>query len=87
MKGIQENEPDEPNVMAIYVIIVVCILTVVATIWGLAEYKGHLDQKLRDEVESVRFKDKEKSLRKEADNKAILEKKLEEAKRGDFNGL
>ena len=42
MKGIQENEPDEPNVMAIYVIIVVCILTVVGTIWGLAEYKGHL---------------------------------------------
>ena len=51
----QENEPDEPNVGAIYVIIVICIVTVVATIWGLAEYKGHLDKKLHNEMKTISF--------------------------------
>ena len=87
MKGQQENEPDEPNVAAIYVIIVVCILTVVGTIWGLAEYKGHLDKKLRNEVERVSFEQRNKTSESEAANKAIVEQKLKAAQKGDFNGL
>ncbi|MCH2206583.1 MAG: hypothetical protein MK132_12015 [Lentisphaerales bacterium] len=87
MKGQQENEPDEPNVGAIYVIIVVCILTVVGTIWGLAEYKGHLDKKLRDQVERVAFEQRNKTVESEAKNQAIVEQKLKSAKKGDFNGL
>ena len=83
----QENEPDEPNVGAIYVIIVICILTVIGSIWGLAEYKGHLDKKLQDSINQAAFEQKEQTLKNEAPSKAIIEQKLKEAKRGDFNGL
>ena len=46
------NEPDEPNIVAVYVIIVLSLVGLAVTMWGLAEYKSHIDKKRLDRVES-----------------------------------
>ena len=49
------SEPDEPNVMAVYIIIVLSLLGLAVTMYGLAEYKGHLDSKRKARIESLAF--------------------------------
>jgi|SaaInlStandDraft_1057018.scaffolds.fasta_scaffold476852_1 hypothetical protein len=83
----QENEPDEPAVGAIYIIIIICISTVIGTIWGLSEYKGHLDKKLHDSINQAVFEQKQQNTEKEAANLAIVNQKVKEAQKRDFEGL
>ena len=45
MKEIKLSEPDNPNTTAIYIIIVLCLVGLAVTFWGLAEYKGYLENK------------------------------------------
>ena len=47
------NEPDEPNIVAVYVIIVLSLVGLAVTMWGLAEYKTHIDSKRQNRVESI----------------------------------
>jgi predicted Holliday junction resolvase-like endonuclease len=83
----QENEPDQPNTVAIYIIIVICLLTVVATIWGLSEYQKHTDKKRQDAIEQSQFEKRQASAERDAANKAIIENKLNEIKKGEIPGL
>ena len=83
----QENEPDNPNVVAVYIIIVISLLTVLVSIWSLAEYKGHLDKKLQDSIQQSVFEQKQQLQESEAANQAIVEQQLKDAKIGDFKGL
>ena len=46
------NEPDEPNIVAVYVIIVLSLVGLAVTMWGLAEYKSHIDKKRIERIES-----------------------------------
>jgi Flp pilus assembly protein TadB len=83
----QENEPDVPNTVAIYIIIVICLLTVVGTIWGLSEYQKHTDKKRLDAIEQAQFERRQASAKRDAANKAIVDKKLKEISKGEIPGL
>jgi hypothetical protein len=51
------NEPDKPNVIAVYIIIVISLVGLAGTMFGLAEYKGHIDKKRANEIsESIKFR-------------------------------
>ena len=59
------NEPDEPNVMAVYIIIVLSLLGLAVTMYGLAEYKGHIDKKRAIEIsDSIKFRGIEQQKKK-----------------------
>ena len=70
-------EPDTPNTTAIYVIIVLCLAGLAVTFWGLAEYKGYLEEKRRTEIEALKFDQREALETKEAPLTEIIDKAVE----------
>ena len=59
------NEPDNPNVIAVYIIIVFSLVGLAITMFGLAEYKGHIDSKRAAEIsESIKFRGAEQQRMK-----------------------
>ena len=56
------NEPDEPNIVAVYVIIVLSLVGLAVTMWGLAEYKSHIDKKRLDRIESAGIEAQQKKM-------------------------
>ncbi|MCM8529283.1 MAG: hypothetical protein NE327_22360 [Lentisphaeraceae bacterium] len=53
------GEPDNPNTVAIYVIIVCCLVGLAITFWGLAEYKGYLEEKRQNKIQTMQFEQRE----------------------------
>ena len=68
------NEPDEPNTVAVYIIIVISLVGLVVSMWGLAEYKGHLDEKRQVRVENIKSEiAKKQAAVNDVDMKAVEE--------------
>lgn len=53
------GEPDNPNTTAIYIIIVLCLAGLAVTFWGLAEYRGYLQEKRQNKIETMQFEQRE----------------------------
>lgn len=53
------GEPDNPNTTAIYVIIILCLAGLAVTFWGLAEYKGYLENKRLKKIQTMQFEQRE----------------------------
>jgi hypothetical protein len=68
------NEPDEPNTVAVYIIIVLSLVGLVVSMWGLSEYQGHMDKKRQTRIENIRSEvAKKKSAAHAVDMKAVEE--------------
>ena len=73
------NEPDEPNITAVYVIIVLSLVGLAITMWGLAEYKGHIDKKRQERIQSVGIEESRKKIEeKDAPGMKVIEQIIEE---------
>ena len=73
------NEPDEPNIVAVYVIIVLSLVGLAVTMWGLAEYKSHIDKKRLERIESAGFEVQQKKMQeKDATGMKAVEDVLKE---------
>ena len=83
----QLNEPDNPNTIAIYIIISISLITLVASFAALKEYKGYIKSK-RDAIVELRpFVERDVITEYEAARKAIVESQLKAADKKDFPGL
>jgi len=83
----QVNEEDAPNTIAIYVIIIISLLTLIVTFYGLSEYRAWITMKRETEINQMPFKVREAREQAVAPNLKIINQKLNEAKQGDFKGL
>lgn len=71
------GEPDNPNTAAIYIIIVCCLAGLALTFWGLSEYKGYLDQKRIDKIQTMQFEQREAINKAEKPLTDIINKAVE----------
>ncbi len=72
------NEPDEPNTVAVYIIIVISLVGLVVTMWGLAEYQGHIDKKRQDRIEHIRSEVAKKKAAAHASDMKVVEEVIKE---------
>lgn len=83
----QVNEEDAPNTIAIYVIIIISLVSLIVIFYGLSEYKGWITEKRQDEINARPFKVREDRAEKAAPNLKIINKVIDEAKQEEFKGL
>jgi hypothetical protein len=73
------NEPDEPNVMAVYIIIVISLVGLAGIMYGLAEYKGHIDKKRAQEIsENIKFRGVDTQEKKNASAMKVINQIINE---------
>lgn len=71
------SEEDKPNTNAIYIIIVSCLVGLGITFYGLAEYKGYLEEKRLNKIQTQQFELKESIKNKNQPAVDVIEKALE----------
>jgi len=71
------GEPDNPNTVAIYIIIVICLSSLAVTFWGLAEYKGYLENKRLKKIQTMQFEQKEAIKKETMPMTEIIDKSIE----------
>ncbi len=71
------SEDDKPNTNAIYIIIISCWLGLAVTFYDLAEYKGYLEQKRLNKIQTQQFELKESLKSKNQPAVEVIEKALE----------
>ncbi|MCM8542164.1 MAG: hypothetical protein NE328_17980 [Lentisphaeraceae bacterium] len=71
------GEPDNPNTVAIYIIIVSCLAGLAVTFWGLAEYRGYLQEKRINKIQTMQFEQREALNKAEKPLTDIINKAVE----------
>lgn len=71
------GEPDNPNTTAIYIIIILCLVGLAATFWGLAEYKGYLENKRLKKIQTMQFEQRETLDKNNKPLTEIIDKAIE----------
>ena len=76
-KEIKLSEEDNPNTVAIYTIIVLCLAGLAVTFWGLAEYKGYLENKRIDKIQTLEFEQRNQQESAEKPLTELIDKAIE----------
>ena len=76
-KEIKLSEEDKPNTTAIYIIIVLCLAGLAVTFWGLAEYKGYLENKRLNKIQTLEFEQRNQQENAEKPLTELIDKAIE----------
>jgi len=76
-KEIKLSEEDNPNTTAIYVIIILCLAGLAVTFWGLAEYKGYLENKRMNKIQTLEFEQRKQLENAEKPLTEVINKAIE----------
>ena len=83
----QVNEVDAPNTIAIYIIIIISLVSLIAIFFGLSEYRNWITERRNAEINALPFYQLEAMEQDHAPLLQIIDKKIDEAQQGDFQGL